>query len=96
MRSIDFVKDNNPLPIVKDDDDTELIPDKPDSTKKGNQYSISWNDYQNRNYNGTYSILNNNFNNSYKNSSHFDGKLFLIITWGIAKIKKVNMSLNFM
>jgi hypothetical protein len=67
LRIFDAVKDTRPLPIVKDDDDSELIPDKPDSTKKQNQYTISWYDYKKNQYQGTYAMPKNNFAISYNN-----------------------------
>jgi hypothetical protein len=67
LRVFDNVKVKNPLPIVKDDDDGELIPEKPDSTKKENQYTISWHDYKNNLYEGKYSVPKKNFVVSYNN-----------------------------
>jgi hypothetical protein len=67
LRFVDFDTDNRPSPVVTNDDDEELIPDTPDSSKKANQYTISWNDYQNRNYKGSYNITKNNYSISYSN-----------------------------
>jgi hypothetical protein len=67
LRVFDAVKDVRPLPIVKDDDDSELIPDKPDSTKKQNQYTISWYDYKKNQYQGTYGVPKNDFAISFNN-----------------------------
>jgi hypothetical protein len=56
--------DNRPLPVQPTDNDDQLIPDKQDSTKNGNQYSINWQDYRSRKYKGAYSISANIFSQS--------------------------------
>ena len=72
LRIVNVNKDDRPLPVVTNDDDNELIPDKPDSSKKANQYTISWNDYQNRNYKGTYNITKNNYTISNSNRNRIN------------------------
>ena len=67
LRLFNSVQDTRPSPVVKDDDDTELIPDKPDSSKQKNQYTISWDDYKNNHYKGSYAISKNNFAISFNN-----------------------------
>jgi hypothetical protein len=58
------------LPVENDDDDTELVPDKPDATKSNNRYTISWHDYQNTKYKGSFGIAKQFFNTSYQNRNN--------------------------
>jgi hypothetical protein len=67
LQLLNLVQDKKPSPVVKDEDDTELIPDKPDSLKQKNQYTISWDDYKNNHYKGSYAVSKNNFAISYNN-----------------------------
>ncbi len=67
LRLFNFSNAENPLPIPLSDDDNELIPDKPDSTHNTNQYTLSWNDYKNNLYKGSYNIAKNNYAVSFKN-----------------------------
>ena len=61
LRFFNFHNNDNPLPVVTEDDDTELIPDKQDTSKKGNKYTMTWFDYQNEKYTGTFDIKANNY-----------------------------------
>ena len=67
LRIFNTFQDKKPLPVVKDNQDTDLIPDKPDSLKQSNKYTISWDDYKNNHYKGSYAISNSSFGVSYNN-----------------------------
>ncbi|MFN5458476.1 MAG: hypothetical protein ACK5AY_01075 [Bacteroidota bacterium] len=67
IRLLNFIGGDRPIPVVKNDEDEELIPDKPDSLKKENQYTMSWYDYRKNLHKGTFRIPEINFKNSYSN-----------------------------
>jgi len=68
LRLFDMNTGGQPLPKTTDDnDDSELIPETPDSSAPANVYTVSWNDYQSNRYQGSFSIAKNNFSRSYSN-----------------------------
>jgi len=63
----------SPLPVVKDDQDEQLIPDKPDSTgKTKNQFTLKWNDYLERQYVGTFGTASADYSRSENNRNSIE------------------------
>jgi hypothetical protein len=67
LRVFEKANDTTPIPQTTDADDSELIPDKPDSAGLRNQYTLSWEDYRKNVYKGTYAVSKNNYSLSFKN-----------------------------
>jgi hypothetical protein len=78
LRFFEFQDDSRSLPLVTADNDAELIPDKQDSTVDGNKYTLTWYDYHDEEYTGTFEITTKNYSTSNINrknqpsSSSFD------------------------
>lgn len=67
LRVFEKANDTTPIPQTTDADDSELIPDKPDSAGLRNQYTLTWEDYRKNVYKGTYAVSKNNYSLSFKN-----------------------------